>query len=309
MVNLKKLLIAAFICLTPSVSFSKTIELITRFGPSATSGQFAIEFVNALNSMQSEYEFRVVVVPGAAGEAADMRTINTAREGKDVLLWGSSSSFTFNKIIVGNTYDRDKDLVPLQSVAGIPFSIQVRPDSDIKTFVDLLNHIKGKPKAFNGNTVSSSATQLLNAIFKHNFNITNVQDLSYSRPYDITRGVLVNEADYTIFNHSDVIGLRILVVSSENRLPSMLDVPTGKEVGMPDFKFNSLSMISVPKERLEFGRKIQPLLAKICDSEYMKERVSKTGYFPNCLGVEGIKSKIKEEIVLIDKYKHLVNFK
>jgi hypothetical protein len=78
---------------------------------------------------------------------------------------------------------------------------------------------------------------------------------------------------------------------------------------MPDFNFMSQTIISVPKEQKEFGEKMSPLLARICYDQRFLELVDKNNYFTNCLGQQGIKQKMKEELELIEKYKDSMVFK
>jgi tripartite-type tricarboxylate transporter receptor subunit TctC len=297
---LKKLLFALMI-VTPAYA-GQQVEIVTRFGPSTSSGRFAIEAMNMLNEMQKDYDFKVSVIIGANGEAADQRALVIGKK-QPILLWNSSSSYTFNRYFVGNTYDRDNDLIPLQGMAGVPFSIQVAPDSPIETYEDFIKFVKSKPVVYMGNTASSSSVNLLKAILIKTNKIDNIKDLVYEKPFDITRAVLTKEADFTIFNPADVVGLKQLVTSSPDRTFKYRNVPVGKEVNMPDFIYTSQTLVSVPKEQKEFGEKIQPLLAKICYDQRFSDVVEKSNYFSSCLGPNGMKKRIIDEMKLIEKYK------
>jgi tripartite-type tricarboxylate transporter receptor subunit TctC len=294
--------------MTPAFA-AQQVSIVTRFGASTASGRFTVELANMLNEMQKDYEFKVSVVTGANGEAADQRALLLARSGQPVLSWMGVSAFTFNRYIVGNTYDRDNDFIPLQGMTGVPFSLQVAPDSSIETFDDFIKYVKSKPVVYMGNTASSSSVNMLMVILKKSYNLNNIKELPYERPYDITRAMLVKEVEFTIFNPADVVGQKQLVTTSPERLYKIRNVPTGKEVGMPDFNFISQTMIAVPKEQKEFGEKISPLLARICYDSRFLDLVEKNNYFSNCLGTNGIKQKMQEELALIEKYKDSMVFK
>jgi len=306
---MKNLLIAMFLLLTTLPATSRQqVEMVSRFGPAATTGRFAIEYTKVLNEIQIKYDFRLTSLVGAAGEVADQRAIALARSGINVLVYGSSSSLGFNRYTdAANSFDRDKDLIPLQGVAGIPFAIQVPPDSKVNTLQELVDLIKSKPEAFHATTISSSTSKFFDNLFRHTYGISNVRQLSYSGPPDINRGMLQSEADYTIYNYADAIGLKLIVISDDVRSSKFPNVPTGAEAGFPEFDFSTLSMISVPKERAEFGENVKKYLSEACKHSRMVELINKTSYNHNCISTDDIWKKVRGELQLIEKYKQFLD--
>lgn len=280
------------------------VDMITIFNPSSASGIFAQEVVNRLNTMQSEYEFRASNLPGAAGDTAALKAIAVARTGQNVLLWHGASAYSYGKYVSANVnaYDRDKDLIPVQSFLGIGFNIMVHPESNINTIDDLVNEYRKKDNVYFGNTSTIAATILLNTVFVKKYNLKPPKELSYTKPYDTSKSILVKESDYTIFTTADVIGLKSLVTSSAVRTKSLPNVPTGKEVGMDDFNYSSLSMVSVPKEKEDFGKKMVGLLNQICNDPTFIERIQKLEYDSKCYGREQIQKIIADDLAAIRKY-------
>ena len=290
--------------------FAKTtVEIVSRYDSHITSALVASEMVSILNKSQEKYEFRITPLPGASGEVADQRAMTLARSGQLVLVLGSSSTYGYNRFLFPNSFDRDKDLIPLIGMTGTPIAIQVNPKSNYNSVQDLVAHLKSKNEAFHAGTVSNSNTKFFDAIFRQNYDLTNVKQLSYRLSTDMMRSVLGNESDYAVYNYADNVGLKLLVVSTDERVPKFPDVPTGKEIGFPDFRFNTLNMISVPKENLEFGVSLVILLKKICLSEEMKAFVDKTPSIRYCYSAEEIKEKISQEMILLKKYQHLLEIK
>jgi len=305
----KQIFVITLLCfLSSSVTARQSVEIVSRFGPAATTGRFAIEYTKILNEIQNEFEFRITSVVGASGEVADQRALALARLGTDVLVYGSSSSLGFNRYTkFGNSFNRDLDLIPLQGLAGIPFAIQIPPDSKIDTLDQLVASIKNKPQAYHATTISSSTSKFFDNLFRHTYNLDNVKQLSYAGPLDITRSMLQSEADYTIYNYADAVGLKLLVVSDIERVSKFPNVPTGKEVGFDEFNFSTLSMISVPKERAEFGKIVIKYLTEACKHPRMVELISKTNYNHNCIGTDNIWKKVRDELKLIEKYKQFLD--
>jgi tripartite-type tricarboxylate transporter receptor subunit TctC len=301
-------LITAFIAVlfTINAYAASQVDILTRFNVSSASGQFAHDVAQRLNSMQTKYEFRAAYIPGAGGDAADLKAIAVARAGQDVLVWNSSTAYSFNRFTNGNVYDRDNDIVPVYAFTTVNFSIMVDPESSIKTFDDFLKFRREKDQAFFGTTVNVVANAFLNVVLEKTFNLKPAKHLEYARPFDIAKNVLTKEADYTIFSTNDVIGLRSLVTSNTERVNGM---PTGKDVGMEDFRFGSLTGVSVPKERKAFADEILPLLMKICSDSNFVERVEKLGVTSNCRSAKEVREKIQDEINLVQKYEKDIVFK
>jgi len=296
---------------TNAVYAAKQIDIYSMFSPGAAGTIIGYEVVNRLNAAQIEYEFRLVSLPGAAGDNAALKTIALARTGQDVLLWQGTSGYTFGKYVSAspNAYDRDNDLVPLVAFAGTPFHLMVEPESEIKTLANLIDSFRKKDVVYFGSTSTNPATPFLNAIFLKSNGLKASKDLNYTSPFDITKSVLGKESDYTVFSPTDVRGLRSLVMSGSVRSRLFPNVPTGKELGMNDFIFTSTMHIAVPKEKSEFGLKFTQLMLKACYDQQFADAVEKINYETKCLPTEKLKSTIREEAEMIKKYEKDVVWK
>ena len=300
-----RLVLIGSMMLTANIANATTaIDIISRFGPTSANGILALEYIRLLNEAQTEYEFRLKTIPGAQGESADQRLLALAKDGQKVLWYGPISAFTVNRFIIGNTYDRDRDIVPLQSIFGVPFSVMVNEQSPIKTLDQLMEKLKTKGGFVA--TTTGGVNDVLNNILLIKHNVQNIKPLNYVTPFDLKRSVLTGESDYTVFPHPDMAGLRMLVVSSKAQLPEYPTVPTGIEMGMSEFEYTSLNMISAPKESAEFGKSLVPLLNNVCNSTKMKTITNTAGYQNLCLGNNEIASQISSEIKLMERHKDVL---
>ena len=308
---MRALILALSMMVTNAAYAAKQIDIYSMFSLGAAGTIIGYEVVNRLNTIQSEYEFRLSSLPGAAGDNASLKAITVARAGQDVLLWQGTSGYTFGKYASANinAYDRDNDLVPLVSFAGTPFHLMVEPDSEIKTFADLIGQFSKKDVVYFGSTSTNPVTPFLNAIFMKSNGLKPSKDLNYTSPFDITKSILGKESEYTIFSPTDVRGLRSLVMSGPERSRLYPNVPTGKELGMKDFVFTSTMQIAVPKEKSEFGLKFTQMMLQICYDQKFNDAVEKIGYETKCLSGDKLKSSIKEEALMIKKYENDVVWK
>lgn len=303
---MKKIIIMLIMCIIPNVSMANDIDIVTRYSVSSTVSRILLNLISEMNRTQSTYNFKFSHIPGAGGEIADQTALQYARSNKDVIIFSPTSSFTFNKILIGDTYDRDNDFIRFFAVSGAPLAIQVNPKNNIKNISDLVRTLKEKENSYFASTLSSGSLMMFNKIFLNKYNLNKVKDLKYKVPSDIFRSVLINEADYTIFNISD-INMKPILVSSDLRLKEFPDVPTGKEIGFNDFSFTSLNMFSVPKEKKNLIAIVLPLIKNACSNDEVQMNIEKMRYIPYCTDDRNfIQEKINKELELIKKYKHFI---
>lgn len=283
------------------------VDIISMYSNASATSVMIQEVAIRLNKMQSDFEFRVANIPGAAGDSAALKAISVARYDQNVLLWHGISTYSFGKFVSANVnaYDRDKDLVPVQAFAGVPFHLLVNTDDD---FNSTLEKFRKKDVVYFANTGSVPTALLLNGIFVKSSGIKMPKELSYSQGPEALKSVVIGESDYVIYTQSvsEVVGLKALVTSAQVRSQKFPNVPTGKEVGMPDFNYVSTTAISVPKEKREFGEKLIPLLQKICNEPSFIERVEKLGYESKCYGNDVLTKTISSDLDQIRKYESYV---
>ena len=77
-------------------------------------------------------------------------------------------------------------------------------------------------------------------------------------------------------------------------------------MGMSEFEYTSLNMISAPKESAEFGKSLVPLLNNVCNSTKMKTITNTAGYQNFCLGNNEIAAQISSEIKLMEQHKDVL---
>ena len=305
--NMKKfLLILAMLLSSSYASAREDVPIITRFEPSTGSYQSLVIWSKEMNELQSDYNFILQVVPGAQGENADNRAIALSRAGQKVIWFGSSASFTTNKILFQNdSWNREADIVP---VLGFSVTSQVMftNASRYKTFKELQDKILKSETTFYGAFQSGGGAETVRKIFVNHFNIeSKIKIIRYKNIGEITLALANGEIDFTIQSqgYGSVPGLAPLIVSARERIDHDLyrDVPTGLELGMKDYVFMGTAFFGVPKEQHEFSQSILKLMIKLCDNQQIKELKSKTGQIPNCDSSDVIKKMIDAE------YKTLTN--
>jgi len=301
----KTLITMGFVLFPLLANAAETIKVYTRFSEASGVGKIITTTIKFMNEAQSEYDFVKNIIPGAGGETADLAAIERTRAGEKIILINSTSSFTMNRFKF-DSFDRDKDLVPLHSLSGSPYGIMVREDSNINSLSELISHIRSQKQVYNSASISSANGIILNERFMSIFNLNNVKPLNYRMPFDILRSVRQGESLYTIWVPSDMVGLKPLAFTGDLRSKNFPSVPTTQELGISDLSFTTLSLVSIPKENLELGKKLIPLIKSICNNEEYIDILSKLSYDSYCYNNQEITDRIKRELKSIEKYSHLI---
>lgn len=292
---------------TISYAFAqKTVKIYSRYSIESKSSLVPIIMIRQMNEIQKEYEFVLSELPGSNGDAAALRSIAEARAGRETLLLTAASTYSTNRYVMEPVFDRDKDLVPIFGISGANFAFMVNPNSKVETLVDLAKMIKDKPQAYYARTSATGNTVFFEALFRKEFGITNIKQLTYQRPGDMLRSILMGESDYTVFPVGFYPELKHIAISNDVRSSLMPNVLTGKESGLDDFLFTSISLISVPKEQKDFGMKIIDILTRSCMTNEVKNITDKIQVERYCYGPEKTYNQIRQEIDLMEKHKELL---
>lgn len=297
---------ALFFLVLSNYAVAKEVNVYSMFTAGSGGMLIGAEVISQLNNMQSDIEFRLTSMPGAGGDNATLRAIAAARAGQDVLIWSGISGVTLGRYTAPNinAYDRNSDIVQVQSFSGTPFHLAVNPNSNIKSLNDLKKLFSSGKTVYFGNTTTNAITPYLNVVLLKSIGFKS-KDLNYTSPYEITKSILVNESDYTIFSPQDIIGLRPILSSSLETS----NIPNGKDVGVPDFNFISTVGFSVPKERVEFIKTFDIFLPKICESSDFIKLLEKIGHELRCFDGKKIKQEIDKINEIVDRYGNDISLK
>jgi tripartite-type tricarboxylate transporter receptor subunit TctC len=307
----RRIALAVTLALLSSASIAaERVSIYNRMPLTSGMGLVGFELVKTMNIVQDKYEFTYDTIPGSQGEAADQRALAAGRLGQNVAVWGQTVNFSINPIKYVNTYDRDKDFIRIYAVTNSEVNVLVHPDSKIKTMYELATYLKDKPTAYTASSIGSLGTILFDAVFRREYNINNVKKLNYDSAAKFTTAILNGEADYTVATGHDTPGLKPLSTTLSNRHPNHPNVPTGLELGLKDFNYDSYHIIYVPKERKAFAEELVTIVDAACKHPNVQNTISKFAWFsPACSSDQKIiDAEIAQERRLVEKYKDALIF-
>ena len=307
-VAIAAIIFAAFIAAGPAGAEwpnDKPIRVLVGFGPGGGTDIVTRIIAQPL----SELLHQTVVVenkPGAGGSIASGEVANAGKDGytASVISTGHTVSAVMLKSI---RYDAVKDFAPVALVADSAFVVVARKDfpaNDIKGLVALA---KASPGKLNFASVGVGSTQhFAGELLKQSTGI-DVKHIPYRGTPGVVAALLAQQVDYAVELAHAVRGqveagqLKLLAVGSPGRWPTIPNVPTVAESGVPGYSvtgwYGWVYPAGTPKAIVD---KTSAALKKILARPEIKEQMVKVGAAVHEMGPAEFGKFMADEV---DKWK------
>ena len=189
---------------------------------------------------------------GASGQIGTRIAKDSAPDGYTLLL--HTIAFVSSPVLYKDAgYDPVKDFAPISLIATVPTTVSVHPSVPVNSVKELLALAKAKGDQL----IYASAGIGTNAhITGELFNLmghTNIRPIHYKGGGPALAAVVSGEVQVGFSNITQTARLaeagrlKMLAVSSLKRSPSMPNLPTIAESGLPGFEFEAWHIIAAPK--------------------------------------------------------------
>jgi tripartite-type tricarboxylate transporter receptor subunit TctC len=137
-------------------------------------------------------------------------------------------------------YDPVKDFVPVTTLARLSFVIVVDPKTPIKSIADLTDHLKAKGNKAAFGTANNTGL-ISGELYKKYAGLPGVAKVQYKEPQTGLNDMYAGNLDFMCVDGPWAMEqaksgrLRILAVTSDDRLSVLPDVPTMDEAGVKGF--------------------------------------------------------------------------
>ncbi len=230
---------------------SKAIRFVVPFAPGGTS-EIVARSVAAELSKQLGQSVYVENKPGGAGTVAMQEVAKSAADGHTIIL-GHVGTLAVNPYMLKNqTYDVNKDFIPVTLLAKVPNVFVIHPDVPAKNFQEFVAYAKKNPGQLNyGSAGNASAGHLAMEYLKlvTGMFITHIPyrgtgpqltDLLSGRTQASSAGLPALSA------HIKSGKLRAIAVGTQQRISTLPDVPTVAEMGFKNFETSQWYGILAP---------------------------------------------------------------
>lgn len=227
----------------------RTVRFILPFGPASGTDVVARLVGNKL----AERWGKPVVVenrPGGDG-LISINAFNSAND-DHTLLWVPVGIFAVHPFERAKLpYDPDKDLLPIVGVTSLALSMSAPESLKMATMREFIAHAKAHPGKFNAAAASGTSDFLLGFFLKSmSLDLAKVpyKDIMQG-PNDLSenRIQLLSSSLAIVTPLKNAGKVRILGVTSKQRMASVPDVPTMREAGYPQFEMDSPGGIFGPR--------------------------------------------------------------
>ncbi|MBX9826418.1 MAG: tripartite tricarboxylate transporter substrate binding protein [Xanthobacteraceae bacterium] len=188
---------------------------------------------------------RVIVEnkPGAGGTIAGDVVAKGTKDGYNGLMISTGHTVAA-AMIKAQAYDAVKDFAPVGIIANSAIAIVVQKDFPASDLKGLIEVIRKDPGKYNYATVGTGSTQHLTAeLFRQRADL-KAQAVSFRTTGEVVTALLRKDVAYAVDLAHAVRGqvaageLRLIAVATGRRFPSLANVPTMIESGMPGFEVN-----------------------------------------------------------------------
>lgn len=230
---------------------TKPVTIIVPF----TAGQSGDLLARVLGEPLSKLWGQTLIVDnkGGAGGTLGSRAAAAAPADGYTLLLGSSGPLAAAPNLYSNAGYNPRELTPIMNVAGVAQALVVQADAPYKTLADLLAAAKASPgKLSYGSGGVGSFQHLTFELLKQRTGaqITHIPYRGSSPAYtDLIGGQLQAMFDSlpAVLPQAKAGKVRVLAVSTSQRVPQLPDVPTVAESGVPGFDALGWLGIVAPK--------------------------------------------------------------
>ena len=286
---------------TASTFPSKPLKIVVPFG----AGGIADLTARTVGTKMAELLGQPVVVenkPGAGGIAAGDLVAKSEPDGTTMLLMSNGTAVTAS-LFKSLPYDTAKDFATVSTLGFFDIALITKADSPYKTMAELLAFAKANPGKLNVGTINIGSTQNLAAeLFKSTADI-NVQIVPFNgTPAVITalRGGQIDAAVEIlgpVKTQIDAKAINALAVMGLKRAPSLPNVPTARESGLPSMNAASWNALAVSaKTPKDIVAKLHDAAEKALASPDVKKRLADLGVEAGASSPEVLGELLKAEI-------------
>jgi tripartite-type tricarboxylate transporter receptor subunit TctC len=280
---------------------NKPITLLVPFPPGGPTDLVA----RVLAKKMSEQMGQSIVIdnkPGANGNIAAVAAAKAPADGYTVLY--NTSSITLSPALYKNlAYDVQRDLAPVALTAVVPLALVVNPGVPVNNVREFIAYAKANPgklsygSAGNGNVTHLAAFQLVR---HHDIDATHVPYRG-SAPADVD--LVAGQIQFMTDTINSVMPfvkdkrLKLLAMTTSQRMSLFPDVPTLGETVMPGFEAGAWQGIMVPANTPKaVVQRLNAEINKALQSAEVKEKLALQGAEPLGSTSEEYGAYVKKEL-------------
>jgi len=209
------------------------VKIVIPFSPGGGTDVFGRLLAKKLGEVWGQ----AVIVENRSGGNGNIGTEYAAKSPPDgyTLLFTTNATVVINPHISKLSYDPLRDLGPISLIVALPFALIVNPSLPVKSFADLVALARAKPGQLNfGSSGAGGGAHLAGELMNKMGNLNTVH-IPYKGLAPSVTALMSGEIQYmfgSMLSSKPLIDsnrVRIIAISSSNRVPGMPNIPTVSE--------------------------------------------------------------------------------
>ena len=284
---------------------TKNITLIVPFaagGPTDVISRIIGEHMSRTLGQQLVIEN----VVGAGGTTASTRAKRAAPDGYTLITGHMGTHAASVALYPKLQYDPRTDFDPIGLIAGTPILVLAKKDFPPKDLKEFVSYVKANESKLNNahagvGSVSFTTCLLLNAIIG-----VKPTTIPFNGTGPSMNALVGGQVDYMCDQIVNAVPqvkggtIKAYAIATPERNPSLPDVPTTKEAGLPEFEASAWNALFAPKGTPQaVVDKLSDALAKALDDEGVRKRLLDLGSDipgPDRRGPAALSTLVKSEV-------------
>jgi tripartite-type tricarboxylate transporter receptor subunit TctC len=241
--------------------------------------------------------------PGAAGLIGAERVAKAAPDGYTIGGFNDSIMTMLPNLYAKLSWDILKDFEPVSLVATVEWGLVASSESPYRSAADLIAAAKADPRRINyGSGGNGSPQHVAMELFASTAGIS-LTHVPYKGATQAAVGVAAAEVPVAFQGLATVSGLaksgklRIIGVTTAQRLPQFPDVPTVSESGLPGFEFNSWATVVAPAGTpRDIVARLNAELVKALAAPDVREKLLAQGLTPRGSTAEELRQATRDQL-------------
>jgi tripartite-type tricarboxylate transporter receptor subunit TctC len=240
---------------------------------------------------------------GAGGNIGAETVASSAPDGY-TLLASPPGPIAINENLYKKLSFRPADLMPITVLGTAPNVLDVRPGFPAKTVKELIDYARANPDKVTFASQGNGTTSHLTAILFEKLTGTKMVHVPYRGTAPALQDIMGDNVDLFFDNLGSSMSLHvggklsILGVCGNERVPSLPDIPTVREAGLPDFTSVTWFALMAPKGTPEaIVAKLNLAVTEILKEPEIQSQFVKLGVQPAPMDIPAAARFIDEERV------------
>jgi len=295
----------AFVVSLISTSLAQTwpthsIRLVVNFPPGGAADLLA----RLIGQSLTETFGQPVVVENKGGANGNIGGEMVARSAPDgyTLLMSSGGMVAINPHLYASmSFDPVKDLVPVASVARVPFYLVVRTENPAKDFKAFVADLKANPGKRNFGSPGIGSSPHLAAEMLKKMTGTDAVHVPYRGAAPALNDLLAGQIDFLFdpgiaIEHVKAGKLRAIAIGSPQRSPQLPDVPTLEELGLTGFDADAIFGVYAPAGTpADIIARLNSEINRALSTAALNERITAVGNVPAAMSPDEFKERSRKD--------------